>query len=85
MTRPRPEQLKAVRGWLAQGRERPEKAMLVSSVAILTRILLEEKAEKLLEEAVSNGDIVALAQDVPVTEMPAIFSSRFLRTDIDRA
>lgn len=85
--KPHAEQLQTVRGWLAQGPERREKAMLVSSVSILARILSEEKAKKLLAEAVHNGDIVALAQDVPVTEMPAIFSSlrginRFETADI---
>jgi hypothetical protein len=87
MAKPRSEQLEAVRGWLAQGPERREKAMLVSSVGILARILSEERAVKLLEEAVSNGDIIALAQDVRVTEIPAILSStrgidRFEATDI---
>ena len=87
MAKPRLEQLKTVRGWLTQGPERREKAMLVSSISILAKILFEEKALKLLEEAVSSGDIVALAQDVPITKMPEILSSmrgidRFEATDI---
>ena len=86
-SKPREDQLNTVRAWLAQGPERREKAMLVSSVSILARMLSEEKAIKLLEEAVSNGDIIALAQDVPVTETPEILSStrgieRFEATDI---
>jgi len=85
--KPHAEQLQTVRGWLAQGPERREKAMLVSSISILTKILSEAPTVKLLEEAVHNGDIVALAQDVPVTEMPEIFSSlrginRFETADI---
>jgi hypothetical protein len=61
--------------------------MLVSSVSILARILSEEKAVKLLEKAVTNGDIVALAQDVPAEKIPEILSSmrgvdRFEATDI---
>jgi hypothetical protein len=87
MAAPRPEQLKTVRGWLTRGQERHEKAMLVSSVSILTRVLLEKNAEKLLEQAVTGGDVVALAQDVPVKEMPAALSSmrgidRFEAADI---
>ncbi|MFA5167953.1 MAG: hypothetical protein WC530_05430 [Candidatus Omnitrophota bacterium] len=87
MARPRPEQLKAVRSWLAQGAERREKAMLVSSISILARVLLEKEAVKLLEEAISNGDTIALAQDVPVTKTPEILSlmrgvDRFEATDI---
>jgi hypothetical protein len=85
--KPRVDQLNTMRAWLAQGPERREKAMLVSSVSILARVLSEEKAIKLLEEAVSNGDIIALAQDVPVTKTPEILSStrgieRFEATDI---
>jgi len=81
MAKPRSEQLETVRGWLAQGPERREKAMLVSSVGILAKMLSEGKTARLLEEALQNGDIIALAQDVPITEMPEIFSSR---REIDR-
>lgn len=87
MAKPRLEQLQAARNWFAQGSERREKAMLVSSVSILARILSEGRSLKLLEEAVSSGDIVALTQDVPVTKMPEVLSSvrgiqRFDATDI---
>jgi len=87
MAKPRSEQLTTVRSWLTQGAERREKAMLVSSISILAKILLEKEAVKLLEEAVSNGDIVALAQDVPVTKTPEILSfmhgiDRFEATNI---
>ena len=87
MATSRSEQLEAVRGWLAQGPEQREKAMLVSSVSILARILLEEKAVNLLEEAVNSGDIVALAQDVPSAVLPEVLPSlrgidRFEATDI---
>jgi hypothetical protein len=75
MAKPRVEQLEIVRDWLAQGPKRQEKAMLVSSASILSGILLEKKAVKLLEEAVSNGDIIALARDIPLIKMPEIFSS----------
>lgn len=88
MATPRPEQLETVRRWMAQGPERREKAMLVSSTSILTRILLEKGAMKLLEDAVNNGDIVALAQDVPVTVLPETLPSlrgveRFEAADIE--
>ncbi len=87
MGKPRLEQFQTVRGWLSEGREPREKAMLVSSASILIRILLEKGAEKLLEDAVSNGDIVALAQDVPVAVLPESLPSlrgieRFEATDI---
>ncbi|MFH0986082.1 MAG: hypothetical protein V1882_11235 [Candidatus Omnitrophota bacterium] len=75
MATSRSAQLEVVRGWLTQGRERRGKAMLVSSVRILSRIVLEEKAEKLLKQAVNNGDVIVLAQDVPVAEMPEVLSS----------
>lgn len=89
MAKPRPEQLGTVRGWLTQGPERREKAMLVSSISILTRMLLEERVAKLLGEAVKDGDIIALAQDVPAKEMPEILFSmrgidRFEATNIER-
>lgn len=87
MAKPRSEQMETVRNWMAQAPEGRGKAMLVSSVGILARMLSEERAVKLLGEAVSNGDIVALAQDVPVTETPEILSSmrgidRFEATNI---
>ncbi len=87
MAKPRGEQLQTVRGWLTQGPELREKAMLVSSVSILAKMLSEEKTVKLLEEALNNGDIISLAQDVPATEMPELFSSlrgidRFEAADI---
>ncbi|MFH1799533.1 MAG: hypothetical protein ABH891_01620 [Candidatus Omnitrophota bacterium] len=87
MAKPRGEQRQTVRDWLAQGQERREKAMLVSSVSILTKMLSEKKTVRLLEEAVSNGDIISLAQDVPATEMPEALSSirgidRFEAVDI---
>ncbi len=87
MKKPRAEQLETVRGWLALAPEQRQKAMLVSSVGILARMLAEEKTAKLLEEAISGGDIIALAQDVPVMETPEILSSkhgidRFDATDI---
>ena len=87
MTRSRKEQAQAVRDWLAQGQEQREKAMLVSSVSILAKMLSEEKTAKLLEEAVDNGDIISLAQDVPITEVPEALSSlrgidRFEAADI---
>ncbi len=86
--KPRTEQLEAVTGWLAQGPERREKAMLVSSVGILAKMLSEERTARLLEEAVQGGGIIALAQDVPATEMPEIFTSmrgidRFEAKDIE--
>jgi hypothetical protein len=87
MSKPRGEQLQTVRDWLAQGPELREKAMLVSSVSILTKMLSEKKTVRLLEEAVNNGDIISLAQDVPVTETPEVLSSlrgidRFEAADI---
>ncbi len=75
MAKPRLEQLKIVRGWQTQGPDRHEKAMLVSSVSVLTRMLSQENVVKLLKEAVAGGDIVALAQDVPATQMPEILLS----------
>jgi len=85
--KPRPEQLSAVQKWLTQGSERREKAMLVSSAGILARMLSEEKAAQLLQKAVNEGDIVALAQDIQAAEMPKLLSSlrginRFEATDI---
>ncbi len=87
MKKPRAEQLETVRGWLALAPEQRQKAMLVSSVGILARMLAEEKTAKLLEEAISGGDIIALAQDVPATKTPELLSSkhgidRFDATDI---
>lgn len=75
MAKPRSEQLATVRGWQAQGPERHEKAMLVSSVSVLARMLSQENVANLLKEAVEGGDIVALAQDVPATQMPEILLS----------
>ncbi|MFH1209097.1 MAG: hypothetical protein V1673_06050 [Candidatus Omnitrophota bacterium] len=87
MAKSRGEQIQAVRDWLTQGQEQREKAMLVSSVSILAKMLSEEKTLKLLEEAVDNGDIISLAQDVPATEVPDALSSirgidRFEAADI---
>ena len=87
MARPRGEQLQTARGWLTQGPELREKAMLVSSVSILAKMLPEEKTVKLLNEALKNGDIISLAQDVPITVMPELLSSlrgidRFETADI---
>ena len=73
--KPRTEQLETVKGWLAQGMERREKAMLVSSVGILSNMLSQEKTIQLLEEVIRSGDIIALAQDIPTTEMQEIFTS----------
>ena len=61
--------------------------MLVSSVSILAKMLPEEKTVKLLNEALKNGDIISLAQDVPITVMPELLSSlrgidRFETADI---
>jgi len=86
MAQPRLEQLKTVRGWLEQASERRGKAMLVSAVGILSKILSEGNALKLLEEAIGSGDIIALAQDIPVAETPEALSSvrgiqRFDATD----
>jgi len=79
--KPRREQIQTVQDWLAQGPEKREKAMLVSSVSILAKMLREKTTVRLLEEAINNGAIVSLAQDVPATEMPeALFSIR----EIDR-
>jgi hypothetical protein len=75
VAKPRPEQLETVRGWMAQGPERREKAMLVSSIRILAKILSEKSAVQLLEQAVLEGGIIALAKDVPAMEMPEILSS----------
>jgi hypothetical protein len=75
MAKPRAEQLRLVQGWLTQVAERREKAMLVSSIGILSKMLLEEKAVSLLKKAVGEGDIVALAQDVPAIKTPEILSS----------
>ena len=49
--------------------------MLVSSVRVLTNMLPQENVEKLLRKAVEGGDILALAQDIPATEMPEILLS----------
>ncbi|MBI4710945.1 MAG: hypothetical protein HY767_00545 [Candidatus Omnitrophica bacterium] len=75
MAQPRLEQLKNVRGWLEQASEQRGKAMLVSAVGILSKMLSEGTALKLLEEAIGSGDIIALAQDIPVTETPEALSS----------
>ncbi len=75
MVKPRPEQLSAVQAWLTQGSKGREKAMLVSSAGILARMLSEEKTARLLQEAVGEGAIVALAQDIPAVDMPKFLSS----------
>jgi hypothetical protein len=75
MAKPRAEQLQLVQSWLTQVAERREKAMLVSSIGILSKMLLEEKSVSLLKKAVGEGDIVALAQDVPAIKTPEILSS----------
>lgn len=71
----RPEQLETVKDWLAQGPERHPKAMLVSSLGILSKLLWEENATRLLKEAVEGGDVIALAQDIPAAETPEALSS----------
>jgi len=88
IAKPRAEQLETVKGWLAQGMERREKAMLVSSVGILSNLLSQEKTTELLEEVMRAGDIIALAQDILAAEMPEFFTSmrgmdRFEARDID--
>ena len=49
--------------------------MLVSSVGILSNMLSQQKTIQLLEEVIRSGDIIALAQDIPTTEMQEIFTS----------
>ncbi len=68
MEKSRPKQLDTVRGWLAQVPQKKVKAMLVSSVSVLARMVAEKSVLKRLEEALQDGDIVALAQDIPVPE-----------------
>jgi len=75
LAKPRLEQLKRVREWIARGQEAREKAMLVSSVSILARMLSDKKVSDLLKTTVGNGDIVALAQDISIAETPEMLLS----------
>lgn len=75
MAMPRLEQLETVRQWLARADHAEQKVMLVSSVSALKGILADTRSEARVKEIVARGDILALAQDVPVTDMPELLLS----------
>jgi hypothetical protein len=73
----RSKQRETIRQFMELANSGEQKAMLVSSVSVLARMLSENNVARLLKEAVEGGDIVALAQDVPVTQtQEVLFSQR---------
>jgi hypothetical protein len=74
-SKPRGEQAQMVREWMARIPERREKAMLVSSVGVISKMLSDARVPQLIEQAVQTGDIVALAQDVPAAATPEMLLS----------
>ncbi|HOW59601.1 MAG TPA: hypothetical protein PLO78_07770 [Candidatus Omnitrophota bacterium] len=66
----RQEQLAVVQGWLDKAPRVDQKAMLVSSVSVLKKLLSDEKVPGLIEKITKNGDLLVLLQDIPLTEVP---------------
>ncbi|HOW87061.1 MAG TPA: hypothetical protein P5561_03490 [Candidatus Omnitrophota bacterium] len=82
------EQLRIVRGWFERIQGVHGKAMLVSQVSILKRLLEDEKVPGLIEGIVKSNDFLVLVQDVPLAEVPEIFLAsrgieRFEVEDLD--
>lgn len=72
MASPRSEQLAAVQSWLEKVPALGQKAMLVSSVDALKKMLSNKQVPHLIEQIVKNGDILVLFQDVPLAEIPEV-------------
>jgi len=69
--KPRAEQLQSVQQWLAQGPQQREKAMLVSTVSILIRMMSQDpQVQKVLERAIAERDLIVLAQDIALEDTP---------------
>jgi hypothetical protein len=72
MGKPRSEQLRQVRLWLAEAPVSRVSAMLVSSVSIMKKLLEEKNVPKLVERIAQNGDALVLLQDVPADKVPEL-------------
>lgn len=70
MAQTREEQLNIVHGWLQKLRTVHQKAMLVSEVSTLKKMLTDPTVPEMIEEIVRGNDIIALVQDVPTEEIP---------------
>ena len=68
----RAEQLQVVREWLEKIQSVHQKAMLVTQVSILKKMLTEKKVADLVAEIVKGNDVLAVVQDVPLAEVPEI-------------
>lgn len=71
MKKTRGEQLQLVNRWLAQAPERRERAMLVSSVSVLLKMLEKDpRVLPILERAIKERDLIVLAQDIAQRDTP---------------
>jgi hypothetical protein len=82
----RPDQREAVRRLIDQANSPEQKAMLVSSASVLRSMLSDTRSETRAREILARGDVLALVQDIPATQMPELFSTRgverFMAPDI---
>ncbi len=66
-------QLRVVCDWFERIQGVHGKAMLVSQISILKKLLADKKVPDLIEGIVKSNDFLVLIQDVPLTEVPEIF------------
>jgi len=89
MTLGREGQLQTVRSWLQKLRTVHQKAMLVAEASTVKKMLTDEKVPAMIKGIVQGNDILALAQDIPIEEVPEPLLAprgieRFEAKDIDQ-
>lgn len=75
MTQTHAEQLAIVRGWLQKLQTVHQKAMLVSEVSVLKAMLADSKVPEMIEGILQGNDVLVLAQDAPIEEVPSLLVS----------